>query len=919
VTDGADIAYRMAIAILDGQPNPDIEDLERAIDGAIQGASAMGHLDVDRETLRRRVEESRSIFVGASSALADDRDHVPWLDKRRADIDWRFWEAYRRWLLGGGFAPDVVGRLDDITEDVLARIEDPLRTGRWDRRGLIVGQVQSGKTANYTGLISKAADAGYKLVVVLAGLHNSLRSQTQHRLDEGFLGLDSRTAVGFQGTNRHIGVGSGGAKHPPAWTMTSSDERGDFNRKVASQIAGRLGGDPVLLVVKKNASVLRNLIDWITTSNGRRDPESGRLVVQGLPLLVIDDEADNASVNTKEIDVETDEDGNVIAETDPTAINRLIRQLLHSFEQRAYVGYTATPFANIFIQEPEAPSPAYGEDLFPRSFIVRIPPPSNYIGPAEVFGISAADDPHGEQREPQPVVRLVADTDAWLPIPHRKDDVPGPMPQSLLEAIRAFLLVCAARAARGQQHVHNSMLVHVTHYVAVQGHVRSQIEEELIALRDRLRYGDGADAPQLRDELRELWERDFVSTSSEMGDSAPDWDSVDAQLADASARVRVLEINGSAGEALEYIDHPDGVSVIAVGGNKLSRGLTLEGLSVSYYLRASKMYDTLMQMGRWFGYRPGYMDLCRLYTTAELVDYYRDITVANEELLAKFDEMAAVNGTPADFALYVRTSPAGLLVTARAKMRSGRRIQLSYSGDVIETINFVRDPAAHVENLTRLQVWLDETTDAGHGPSRTTRGDNPMWTDVPGEAVARLLDGWRPAPNARRALPDPMARYIRARVQDQELLSWTVVVVHNATALKHVRLAGQRVGLTTRAQYPEGSTASTYDIRRLLSPPDERLDLSASELERALRRTQTLWEAGAVRTADRPETPNGPAVRWVRPPARGLMLFYLLDPTAGAIDGVEAIPALGVSFPDSPNARPIEYLIPARYWDDFVA
>jgi hypothetical protein len=919
--DALDIAYRMAITILDASASPDMEDLERALDGAIEGARAMGHADIDRDALRRWVEESRSIFVGTSSTLADDSDHQPWLDRRRGEIDWRFWEAYRRWQLARGLGAGVTARLDEITDDVLGRLEDPERSGGWDRRGLIVGQVQSGKTSNYTGLICKAADAGYKLIVVLAGLHNSLRSQTQHRLDEGFLGLDSRTFIlnGARGATRHIGVGVGGARHPAAWTMTSSEERGDFNRRVAGQIAGRLGGDPVLLVVKKNASVLRNLIEWITTANGRRDPETGRLIVGDLPVLVIDDEADNASVNTREIDVETDEDGNVISETDPTTINRLIRQLLHSFEQRAYVGYTATPFANIFIDEPEAVSPAWGEDLFPRSFIVRIPPPSNYVGPVEVFGISAADDPQGTERDPQPVIRFVADTDDWLPIPHRKDFTPGALPPSLHQAIRSFLLVCAARAARGDRNVHNSMLVHVTHYVAVQGLVSAQISDELITLKDRLRYGDGSGAAQLRDELRGLWERDFIPTSKRMAEAPPDWSAVDSELADAAARVRVLEINGSAGEVLEYIDHPDGVSVIAVGGNKLSRGLTLEGLSVSYYLRASKMYDTLMQMGRWFGYRPGYVDLCRLYTTAELVDYYRDITVANEELLAKFDEMAAVNGTPKDFALYVRTSPSGLLVTARAKMRSGRVIQLSYSGDVTETINFVRDAGAQNENLAHLGSWLIQQVEAGRSHRRSERGGNLIWERIPGEEVARLLDGWRTAPNARRALTDPMAKYIRARLRQDELSAWTVAVINNTTASVHVRLAGERVGLTTRALYPPGSTSKTYDIRRLLSPTDERLDLSADELERALRDTLRLWEQGGIRTAQRPTAPNGPAVRRVRPPQRGLLLLYLLDPAEAPLPGVEAIPALGVSFPESPNAQPIEYMIPARYWEDFIA
>ncbi len=357
---------------------------------------------------------------------------------------------------------------------------------------MLVGQVQSGKTANYTGLVCKAADAGYKVIVVLAGMHNSLRSQTQRRLDEGFLGLDSRTGRGFTGTQRALGVGEGGMKHPGAISMTSSEENGDFSKAIASRIAARIDRDsqPVLLVLKKNATILRNFTEWVTSIHERPHPETGRMVVPDLPLLVIDDEADNASVNTKDVEMEVDEDGKVVAETDPTTINRLIRKLLFSFEQSAYVGYTATPFANIFIYEDQE-SPTYGEDLFPRSFILRIKPPSNYMGPAEVFGVTPEEYGAEEERRGLPIVRTVDDTDDWIPDRHKKTWMPGPIPPSLKKAMRSFVVSCAARAARGDRTVHNSMLVHVTRFVAVQAHVAEQIEAELLSLTNQLRYGNG--------------------------------------------------------------------------------------------------------------------------------------------------------------------------------------------------------------------------------------------------------------------------------------------------------------------------------------------------------------------------------------------------------------------------------------------
>jgi hypothetical protein len=463
------------------------------------------------------------------------------------------------------------------------------------------------------------------------------------------------------------------------------------------------------------------------------------------------------------------------------------------------------------------------------------------------------------------------------------------------------------------------MLVHVTRFVDVQALVRGQVADELEFMRDRLRYGEGSGADALRRRLAELWRRDFEPILGAGEEDPIEWEDVDERLADAVARIEVRAINGSAGDTLEYIDHPDGVSVIAVGGDKLSRGLTLEGLSVSYYLRASRMYDTLMQMGRWFGYRPGYGDLCRLYTTTELRDWYRDITVANEELLTKFDEMAAVGANPKNFALYVRQSPAGLLITARAKMRHGRPMKLAFAGDIIETINFERTAEPHLANLAHLEPWLQQQTQHGRLSDERVR-DNLVWRAVPGEAVAGLLEGWRTAPNARRAQAPLLARYIRTRLVDDELTNWTVVLINNAVASGRDGIADHSIGLTQRAEHEPERGAETYNLRRLLSPPDEWLDLDAEERRRALERTIFVWERGGVRSEKRPTEPNGSAVRFARPAARGLLLIYPLDPKDSGIDGLErCILGLGVSFPDSDLARPIDYVVPNRYWEEFVA
>ena len=309
-------------------------------------------------------------------------------------------------------------------------------------------------------------------------------------------------------------------------------------------------------------------------------------------------------------------------------------------------------------------------------------PSRNYVGPVRVFGLEADADAGLEEHEGLPVIRPVDDFSVWMPDNHKKEHIPGDLPPSLRESILAFALVCAARIVRGQGREHNTMLVHVTRFTAVQARVADQVSFVLQDLRRRLRHGEGNAPTKLVDEMRGLWVRDFVPTSAAIDDSdcrRDAWNQVQKRLLDAVSRIEVRKINGTVNDILDYSDQREqGISVIAIGGDKLSRGLTLEGLSVSYYLRATKMYDTLMQMGRWFGYRPGYLDLCRLYTSPELIDWYEYITLANEELRSLFDQMAAAGGSPRDFGIRVRSHP-DLLITGPVKMRNGHKLSRSRS------------------------------------------------------------------------------------------------------------------------------------------------------------------------------------------------------------------------------------------------
>lgn len=906
-----------------------------AIDAAVASVEAMptwyDDPTVDREQVRRYIEDRVNVWTAEQSSLSDDRDHVPWLEDQRGAIEWSFWERYQEFI-SEDLPPAAVKQVNRITDDVLSRLESPRRTGAWDRRGMVVGQVQSGKTANYTGLICKAADAGYRLIVVLAGMHDSLRSQTQERIDEGLLGWDTQFAMTHKdGARSHrTGVGAmvKGSKLLPVGTFTSSAAKGDFNRKVAQQVAPQIGSDPVVLVVKKHKTILENLIEW-TTREAVEDPETGRSQVLNHPILVIDDEADNASVNTKDIERETDEEGNLVKETDPTAINRLIRKLLFSFQQSAYVGYTATPFANIFIFEDEDHQ-SYGEDLFPRSFITRIPPPSNYVGAARVFGLPAAESPDGVEIPPLPIVKEVDDSDGFIENPKRKDSLVGALPPSLKEAVQAFVLACAGRAARGDARKHNSMLVHVTRFVLVQEQVAERLQDEIEAIQLKLRHGEGSAQKSIRAELRDLWERDFEPTTAAIPEHERGrelaWTDVEAHLLDAASKIIVRKVNGQAADSLTYKDHRDsGLNVIAVGGDKLSRGLTLEGLSVSYYLRTSKMYDTLLQMGRWFGYRERYLDLCRLYTTAELRDWYRDITIANEELNREFAAMAAADLTPRDYGLRVRTHPEGLLVTARAKMRHARDMRLSYAGVCAQVTAFDIDPGAQEMNAERVDRFLRQNTVMGRlSEERGDRGAH-IWNDVPGEEIAGFVERFRISAGALRVNGPQLAQYMAACIAQNELKHWTVAVPSRLEREAEdnplgVEVGGVRVGMLER----EARTLRdrTFSVRAILNPADELLDLSPDQREAAKKDTKRRFDAGTLITKDGkpPKRADGISARAVRGPRRGLLLLYAIEPTGGdakdygALDPTKPLFGLAVSFPATKGERTISYRVNNVYW-----
>ena len=895
------------------------ETIEQSIDDVLPMLRGR-HPDhvFNQERLVRELEAELNVIQADSVSLDDPAGHIEWLPLRREEIDWRFYLRYLRYLREQErLPPAVLDRLDISTERILRKLEDPLRAGPFDRRGMVVGQIQSGKTGSYTGLVSRAADAGYRLIVVAAGMHNNLRSQTQLRLDAGFVGMDTqrRQLADSDAAFASAALGVGrlvGAPRLDVASLTTSAENGDFGVARANSLGLLIGSFPVLLVVKKHRGILDNLRQWVLTTHGTGDPP----LVRNTPLLFIDDEADNASINTLD---PTDQTGEYSADLDPSRVNGGIRLLLNAFEKKAYVGYTATPFANIYIAD-DWEHPEYGPELFPRSFIEYLRPPSNYFGPARLLGIDGA--------EPLPLYRRVTDHGSWVPDRHRVDHRVGAAPDTLGGAIRSFVLSRAARLARGQTTAHNSMLVHVTRFTAVQAQVRQQVETELENLRSRIRFGDGG-GPSVRAELRTLWESDFIPTSQQFdSDGVPvhSWEEIEPHLEDAVVPIVVKTINGTAQDSLEYFENgATGLNVIAVGGAKLSRGLTLEGLTVSYYLRTTQAADTLLQMGRWFGYRQGYEDLCRLWTTPALWQSYREVTNANEELIREFEEMASRGLTPEQYGLKVQNSMAGMMVTAANKMRSGTRLRVGFSGAISETVVLHCDRTTADANRTTTDAFVAMLGN-DHGEPSVVRGDL-VWRGIPGQEVADLFFAdFRTPEQAWRVHAGTIAEYIRGRVAVGELVDWTVVLVSvTGQGRQPAMIGGRAVGLTHREvleELEDRVRSGFYSIRRILNPPDEWIDFSADEQAAALARSIDEWHNNPGRRASEPDRPSGWVVRRMRPVTNGLLILYPLEPPREELRGDDttdgAMIGFAVSFPHSPDAPAVDYVVNRRFLEELL-
>jgi hypothetical protein len=810
----------------------------QTLDEVVKELSVYLPAPIVAEARRRYEAEIQEIHNLKDPKVIVDPTRVGWYaGPQPGDLFWPPLASMLQKKLGEGF--DALNRASTRIVSLLGCPQDEAFT----TKGLVLGYVQSGKTGNFTAVVAKAADAGYRFVLVLSGLHNSLRRQTQLRIQKDLVHHTKSRWLALTEPEVDFKYKDGQSKdNPNSYLHGGADKR-------------------LLCVIKKNVAPLRAIRRWFKAA----DPT---LMAQ-CPVLIIDDEADQASL-----------DASPKGQAKRTAINALILDLLKLLPKAAWVGYTATPYANVLVDTSE-------EDLYPRDFIVDLDRPAAYFGAERLFGRDVLDE--GEEVDDGlQLIRSVSTNEAAGVKPTSRDQRDAFEPNvdhtpALTEALRWFVLACGARLVRGQGHEHMTMLVHTTLYTDAHREVGYLLEQLVSELRGNLHEPSGLNA------LKGLWEKETtLFPASVLGETAIAWEAVEAALPAVLGkdpvdpkrdRIQIVIDNNKSTFRLNYPEEGGSMQIV-VGGNTLSRGLTLEGLMVSYYVRATNMYDTLMQMGRWFGYRPGYGDLTRIWMTDDLRDHFRHLALVEAEIRRDIRRYEDEGRTPKEFGPAIRTHST-LAITSPLKMKHAVDVRVSYSGAVKQTIFFHRDRDIQANNLAVTRALLAGAHQIA--PPTEVWGTHQLYRDVPVQLIREFLTDFRIHELSRDLKTDLLLGFITDQIRGRSLLHWNVGVVGTSKGKsKGIDLIpGKQVPLLNRTALEDSRGNLAYlkaiftvselaidlgwDSRQ--APPDT-IKSSKSQEELMLWRSPISWQ----KTFERPHPqPQAPGV------GSPLLLIYPID------------------------------------------
>ena len=884
---------------------------------------------ISKESLINDLKTSFSIKVLHKQVILSSDDKSDWYssERKKKDREVGFWARYEDFIRKK--IPGIYRQqLDDCTNEVMSNLEDPNSMGEWDKRGLVMGSVQSGKTSQIVGVVNKALDSGYQFIVILCGMTNDLRSQTQDRIDEGVLGKETFNEFGISEMTK--GVGFEGQVIFQPETFTNSSSKGDFSKQIAKQVTlDPTGKSPRILVIKKQKSILDTLIKKFETFNEERGSNS----IDHFQLLVIDDECDQASVDTKKSD-------NVLS-----TINESIRKLLKLFKRKAYIGYTATPYANAAINHLAFHEQA-GVDLYPKDFIFQLPMNTDYVGLNRLFPEIRIDEYDNEIEDSsynsalEPIYDYIddfennqkriyeknADIKGWMPPAHRIDHIPKfggkkEIPDSLKEAIIYFTLASCVKTLRNKESLkHNSMMIHATKFNNVQSLIVQQVDNFLNILQSTQYEW----LQEVESQILKVWDEKFntlLNNNYNPEQREIEWYEIKNIYGEQVSKIRVQEINNKTKDNLDYREFKEqGKNVIAIGGNRLSRGLTLEGLNVSYYLRSAKTsaVATATQMGRWFGYRNSYDDVCKIYMPESTIYLFQKLYETERHFRAEIRRMNAIGATPKDFGLRF-LSYDGVKLDSPSKMRHC----ISYSQNIdqqgkIKQITSVLPHKNH-HNIKQTEKFLNQLgypKYIGSGLSGLSSGKtipydknlaekklletgSYIWTDVEGSKISDFIltqNFITPTYEMFTNNGDYISEYINLMMEYGELKNWTIVLRNKTSGKLKSSIAGYPLYLSKRAARNvaasekkslnkwngdlkdfDQSKQDKYIIGVTNDPGLEKFDLNESEIK-----DMKKYEKAIIDSSDKENEiyyKIGQCARMARSPKKGLLILYPFYPT----------------------------------------
>ena len=890
----------MARAFLSTKERPTLQDVQ---DTAFTIKSSL-NLEDNVVDIVNVISSDMNIYQPPSTSMVEEEAGAKWLKEFRAagQCDWRYWTDYKKYLK---LPSAAITEIDETTDRILDYLANPKMEGNWFRAGLVVGHVQSGKTGNFIGLANKAMDVGYKIILVLTGMYSDLRMQTQKRFDKGAIGkitdpkdINSGQAIGVGRYNRH----------PNIINLTSSSMNGDFGSLLVNVGGVLTSPSPTIMVCKKNSSILSNIVKKFAQEASVA--EDGYPLVEDIPLLVIDDEADSASINTQ------------YNRQELTEINGKIRTILSLFSKRAYVGYTATPYANIFIdpEQTKLDKPfkeidgknyrLCKEDLFPKNFIINLSSPSNYIGANVLFGIPSRYDEIEPTPDDSKALKIIEPITDGFPS-RKKNQAPKckeDLPKSLVEAIKCYFVSTAIRRARGQKTAHSSMLINVSQFIMWQDSIAAFTQQYVTDFCDMLGAID--DNPAFEKELKDIYVSKLLPANRHIcdihGDWAsllkmPGWNQVRKELPVVAAKirseVRVLHSGSPEDEnlnttKLNYDDYENqskeinnGLYTIVVGGNTMSRGITLEGLVVSYFFRTTRTFDALMQMGRWFGYRDGYVDVCRLYMEQGMALNFRNIAVATQEMRDDFDEMFQRGIKPKDYGLKVKSFPGVLEVTSRNKFGSAIKGELSLNRTTLQAYQIYKDKDIIQDNKTTVLNFLNKLGAPACNRVQNNKKLPHLFWECTSKDVLDFVNGFQTA--TVRMPSNLVSAYIEAQNKVGNLTDWTIALINvtrGKPTVENLSIAGNNypVGVSRRGNEADMEDSPIYSASNsaLIGPAHESLDLDDEAYARAMNNSISDWkfmkEKGLTKSKS-PTYPYPPRAKQERKPQKGLLLLFLVE------------------------------------------